>query len=108
MMALMHNAATLKSEAVHQPTGNTALGLSSTSPEGPLVTILKLETMQHLSIMKSQIMMPMMIKITIFRELIPRILVDRYEQLGGMMLIFYAEDGGSLFLQNVEAKHTAV
>jgi hypothetical protein len=38
------NAATLTLEAVHQPTGNTALGLSSISPEEPLVTILKMKT----------------------------------------------------------------
>jgi hypothetical protein len=40
-MVLRCNVATQMLEVVHQPTGNTALGLSSIFPEEPLVTILK-------------------------------------------------------------------
>jgi hypothetical protein len=40
----------------------------------------------------------MKIKVRVFWEIIPCTLVDRYKQLGGMMLVFHAEDGGSPFL----------
>jgi hypothetical protein len=49
MMVPRYNAATLTLEAVHQPTGNTALDLSSISPEELLVTILKIKTFSDIA-----------------------------------------------------------
>ena len=107
MMALRHNAARLMSEAVHQPTGNTALGLSSTSPEEPLVTILKLETRQHCHSWCHRLWRQSRLRSLSSGKWYHVQWYTRKDNLEEWCSTFTLKDEGRQSVWNVETKHTA-